>query len=187
MDSVSFSKAFRQEMAQVTLAGEVFRRLEDRVMQLVELDFDVALLRDFERVPHGVGRFGEPGFHFLGRSQVELLFRIAHAPRVGEVRLGANANQAIMGMRVIPLDVMDVVCGHQFEAKFLRPLDELAIDPRLLRQSVVLELEIIVLRTQRLFEPINGLARLCGLVFEDPLGHFTGQAPGERDEPLAVG
>jgi hypothetical protein len=37
-------------MAEVSFAGEMFRRIEHRVMQFAELDLDVALLGDLERV-----------------------------------------------------------------------------------------------------------------------------------------
>ena len=61
VDAVAPVQSFRQQLAQITFAREMLRRMKDRVMQFAELDFQIAFLRDFQRVLH---RFG----HSLKRA-----------------------------------------------------------------------------------------------------------------------
>ncbi len=85
------------------------RGMEDRIVELAELDFEVALLGDFERVPDRFGCFGEEGLHFVGGAEKKLLRRVFHPLGIVERCLRADADQAIMGMRVTLLEVVDVV------------------------------------------------------------------------------
>ena len=81
---------------------------------------------------------------------------------------------------------MDVIGRHQLEAEFPRPGNEMAVDLDLLGDAVILQFEIKILRPERLFEPINGVARLGQLVLEDQFGNFAGQAAGQGDQTLLV-
>ncbi len=59
---------------------------------------------------------------------------------------------------------MDVVGGNQLEPEFLGPFDQMPVDLGLLGNAVVLEFEIKILRAERLFEPIDGVARFVQFV-----------------------
>ncbi len=50
VDGVTAEQTFGEQLAQIAFAGEMLRRCEDRIMQLAELDLDVAFLGDFQRV-----------------------------------------------------------------------------------------------------------------------------------------
>ena len=155
-------------------------------MQLAELDLQVAFLGHLQRVAHRLGDFGEAGRHLLRGSQVELLFGIPHPLRVGELGLGADADQAIVGVRVFFINVMHVVRRDELEAELPGPRDELAVDLGLFGQAVMLQLQVEVLRAERLLEPVNGLARAGELVLLDPIGNLARKAAGEGDQAVLV-
>ncbi len=62
---------------------------------------------------------------------------------------------------------MDVIRRHQFEAEFPGPRDEVPIDLGLLRNAVILQFEIKIVGSKRLFEPINRFFCFGQLVFDD--------------------
>jgi len=111
-------------------------------MQSAELDLKVAFLGDFECVSHRVRDFAEQGFHLIGRAQVKLLRHVAHALRVAEQGLRADADECVVRVGVAFLDVMHVVRRHQLQTELLRPVNQVAIDFDLLGDRVVLEFEI---------------------------------------------
>ena len=164
----------------------MFRRRKNREMQLAELDLQVALPGDFQRVLHRLGRVGEARLHFLRRAQIKLLRLVAHPFRVGQLRLRADANQAIVRVRMAFLDVMNVVRRDELEAEFLRPLDQMPVDLRLFRDAVVLQFEVKIVRAERLLEPIHRVARLVQLVLEDPIRDFARETAGHRNQAFLV-
>ena len=186
MDAVAFAQSRGEQMAQVTFAGEMFGRVEDRVMQLAELDLEVAFLGDFQRVLHRVGRFVEQPLHFFGRAQVELLGHIAQAFRVAQQALCADADERVVGVRVTFLDVMNVVGSDQLQPEFLRQSKQMAIDLGLLGNRVVLKFQIKILRAERLLEPVHRGARLVQLVLLNQLGDFAGQTARQGDQTVFV-
>ena len=53
-------------------------------------------------------------------------------------------------------------------------------------EAVVLQFQIKILRPDRLFEPINRVARPGQLVFDDQLRNLARQAAGEQNQTLLV-
>src|SRR5438067_1358768 len=125
-------------MPQVTLAREMLRRMENRIMKLAELDLEIAFVSYLERVLHCLGRLDKTRFHLLRRAQIKLFLRIFHSLRVRQKRLCPDADQAVMGVRMALLQVMNVVARDQFKAELFGPGNQLAVHLRLLRDSVVL-------------------------------------------------
>ena len=155
-------------------------------MQFAELDFQIALLGDFQRVLHRFRRVGEARLHFLRRAQIKLLRLVAHPLGVGELRLRADANQAIVRVRMAFLDVMNVVRRDELQAEILRPFDQMPVDLGLLRDAVVLQFEEKIVRAERLLEPVHRLARLVQLILRDQIGNLAGETAGHRDEAVLV-
>ena len=155
-------------------------------MQLAELHFQIALLGDFQRVPYRLRHFTEQRLHLRGRAQIKLLRHIAHPLGIAEQALGADADERVMCMRVIFLEVMHVVGRDELQSEFLRPRNQVAIHFDLLWNRVVLEFEVKVLRAEDLFEPVHRGARPVQLVLLDQFGNFAGETAGERDQPLLV-
>ena len=116
-----------------------------------------------------------------------MLLLIAHPLGVAQQRLGADADQAVVGPRVVLLDVVDIVGGHALEAELLGPGDELAVDLGLFRNAVVLEFEIEVPRTEGLLEEVDRVAGPLQVVLQDGLRDLAGQTATQSDEALAVG
>jgi hypothetical protein len=181
---VAAQQSLRQQLAQITFAREMFRRMKNRIMQLAEFNLQIAFVGDFQRVLHRFRRFGEARAHFLRRPQVKLLRLIAHPLGVGEHRLRADANQAIVRVRIAFVDVVNVVRRDQLQAELLRPGDQMAVHLRLLGDAVVLQFEEKIVRAERLLEPVHGIARLVQLVLHDPVGILAGQTAGHRDQPF---
>ena len=119
--AVTAVQALGEELAQITFAGEMFGRMEDRVMEFAEFDFQIAFLGDFQRVADGLGRFAEARLHFLGGAEIKLLRHVGHALGVAQQGLRADADEAIVRVGMAFLDVMDVVGGDKLQAEFLRP------------------------------------------------------------------
>ena len=132
------------------------------------------------------GHLGKARLHLLRRAQIELLLGVPQPLGVGQLRLRADADQAVVRVRVALLDVMHVVRRDQLQAELLRPRNQVPVDLGLLRQAVVLQFQVEVLRAERLLEPVNRLARPGQLVLLNPLRDFARQAAGERDQPLLV-
>jgi len=186
MDPVAPAQSFGEELAQVTFAGEMFGRMKDRVMQLAELNLQIAFLGDLQRVLHRLGHFVEQRFHLLRRAQVKLLRHIAHPLGVTEQALRADADERIVGVRVAFLDVMHVVGCNEFQTELFGPLNQVAIDVDLLRNRVVLQFEVKIFRAERLLEPVHRGARFVQLPALNQVRNFAGETAGERDEPLFV-
>ena len=188
VDRVAFLQAVAEQLPEVALAGPGLGRLEDRVVlgAFAVLDLEVALLGHLDRVQHGLGDLGEERLHLVRRAEEELGLLVAHALGVAELGLGTEADQAIVGLPVALLDVVDVVRCDRLEPELLGPRNQRAVELGLLRDAVVLQLEVVVLRTERLLEPIDGVAGLLLVALEDMLGKLAGEAAGERDEAAGM-
>ena len=186
MQRVALEQTLGEQLSQVAFAGERFRRCEDRIMQATKLELQPALLGDFERVARGLGNLGEERFHLFLRAQVELLLLVTHPVRRLERGLRAQADQAIVRVRVLLLHVMHVVGADQLDAELARPGNQMLVHVHLLGDAVVLELEVIVVRPERLLEPVDGVARLLELALGDQRRHLAGETTGERDEAVLV-
>jgi len=164
----------------------MLRRGEHRVMHLPEIEFQVALFGHLERIPHGLRHLGKARGHLRRRAQVVLPVGVFQAPGIGQQRLRADANQAIMRMRVVPLEVMHVIGRDELQAELFGPRHQLPVDPGLLGQAVLLQLQVEILRPERLLEPVHRRARPRQLIFQNPLRDFARQAAGERQQPFPV-
>ncbi len=151
-------------------------------MKFAEFNLHIAFLRHFQSVLNGFRHIGKQGLHFLRRPQVKLFLHVAHAFGVVEIALGANADQAIVGMGITFFDVMNIVGCNQLQSEFLGPANEVVIDLGLFRDSVVLEFQIKIFRSHGLFEPVQGIPGTVGVIIDDGSGNFAGQATGEGDE-----
>src|ERR1035437_3097403 len=145
-------------------------------------------LRSAEEMKARFAEVPEARLHFLGGTEKKLFRHIAgaHALRIAQERLRADAHKAIMRVRIAFVDVVNVVRGDELQAKLLRPRDQMAVDLGLFRDAVILQFEKKAFRAERLLEKINGVARLGQLVFHDAVGNFAGKTAGQRDQALAV-
>ena len=74
------------------------------------------------------------------------------------------------------LEIVHIVRRHQFQPKLTRPLNEPRIHLRLLRDAVVLQLQVKMIRPEDLFKPVQGISSLLLFVADDRLRNLAGQA-----------
>ena len=135
---VTEMESFGDQFAQVTLARKMLRWTEDRIMEFAELNLDIALLGHFQRIAHRLRDLVKAGLHLLSRAQIKLLGGVVHPLGVGKLCLRADANQAIVGVRVVFLDVMNVVGGDELDSEFLGKRNQNSVHLGLLRDAVIL-------------------------------------------------
>ncbi len=186
MNRVAAEQCLREQMPQITFACKMLRRIEHRIVQRLEIEFDIALLGDFQRVRDGFGNLREARLHFLGATQIKLFRHVtrAHAIRIAQQILCADAHQTIVRVRVTFLNVVNVIRCDAFQPEFLRPRNQMLVHFRLLGDAVILEFEIKILRPERLLEPIHRIPRLRQLVLHDRLRNLAGETTGQRDQSL---
>ncbi len=129
-------------------------------MQLAKFDLHIASFGNRDGVFHCVRHFAEKRGHLLGTSQEKLLRRIAHAVGVAQVRLGADANQRVVRVRMFALQIMHVICSNQIQAKLFRPWDELPVYRGLFVHAMILQLQIKPFLAEDLPVPVQRVARL---------------------------
>ena len=128
----------------VALAG---RGLEvGEIVFLVQGEFQVATLGDGHGVGDGLGRVGKGPRHLLRRLDVELVRRELHVGRVAHGLAGLDAEQHLVSLGILPVQVVAVVGGHQGQLQFACHLQQALVDHLLLGQGVFLQLDVITVR-----------------------------------------
>ncbi|KAF5035124.1 hypothetical protein DSECCO2_588920 [anaerobic digester metagenome] len=164
------------------LAG---RGLVDREMVVAELEREVDALGDLAGVGERLRHVGEGGGHLLGRAVVEVLGGEAHALFVVHAGGRLDAQQDVVGLGVVGVQVMAVVGGDERQLQVIGQFDQEIVDRGLLGDAVGLELEIEAVRKERHVLPGHG----HGLVLALPqqlLVDLALEAGGQGNEALAV-
>ena len=98
--------------------------------------------------------------------------------------LRADADEAVVRVRMAFLDVMHVVRRDELQAEFLGELDQLLVDLGLFGNAVVLQFEEKIFRAERLLEPVHRVARLVDLILHDQIRNLAGETAGHaRSSP----
>src|SRR4029077_19445851 len=84
------------------------------------LDSNMASMRDVHRSAERVRQFAEHLRHLSRRLEVKLVSGKLHAMRVAHGLAGLDAQQDILGMRVVVMQVVAIVRGYQRDASFFR-------------------------------------------------------------------
>ena len=84
------------------------------------------------------------------------------------------------------LDVMHIVGGYQIKTQILGPRNELPIHLHLLRYAVIVQLEIIVFRAERLLEPVDLILRLVKLLGYDQTRNFASETAAQANQSFLV-
>ena len=100
------------ELFQVGKAVVARRQLEFRQVVLAEGEFQVAHIRHLGGVGHCLLVPGKERFHLLPAAQVEVPGLIAHAVLVLQELTGLDAQQYVVGLRVLLAQVVGVVGAH---------------------------------------------------------------------------
>ncbi len=114
---------------------------EDGQVVLAERELEIAHLCDLGRSAHGVGaEVFENLRHLFGRADVPLRAAEAHPVGVVDRAARADAEHHVVGLVVVAVEVVRVVGGDERDARSLREIDEVAVDPLLIFQLVILNL-----------------------------------------------
>ena len=137
----------------------------------------MAFFCDLFGIGQGLGIGVEHLGHLLLALEIKLLRLHPHPVFIGDHPVGLDAQEHILGFRVLPVHIMHIVGGHGVDGHFLGQLGQLGQDPLLLRQAVVLQLNVKI-RPEHPLQP--GCQRLCILVpaLEQQLGDIPRQAGG---------
>ena len=141
--AVAFHEAVLADFHQVVLARGAVGRGELRVFLGgggVELDGDVAALRDDEGVVAGLRDVLEDAAHFSGCLEIDLR-GVAHAGFIDDHGARADADHHIVRLVVGAVEEMDVVGGDDRQREFFREGDELGDEVELGFEVVVVEFD----------------------------------------------
>ena len=136
-------QAFLAQLAQVVHVVLSGRRSEDREMPRGEVQVDVDAVGDFLRTVDGVCLVGKRGVHLLRAAQIELIAFHAHALLVGEGRTSIHAEQNVVRVGVILVEVMGIVGGDQRQTHLLGQIDDPLGTDSLVLQTGILDLQIV--------------------------------------------
>ena len=174
------------ELGEVVERVAVVRRRELRQPDLAELELDVQPLGDLDARPERVRVVREVGGHLGRRLEIELVRVELPAALVLQRVAGLDAEQRLVGPRVLVAQVVDVAGRDEREARVGRELREERVDPRLLREPRVLDLDVDVVAPEHLREPVQVGRGVLWTTFLQGFTDAAGEAAGQRDEPLRV-
>ena len=154
------------------------------------------LLRDFERVPVGVGAIVEDRLHLVGRLEEELVRMELQAPGIPDRPVRADAQAQVVGIRVPGRGVVRVVRAHERDPGLPGDLDHSGPNPLLQigkagafrsgpsRRGVIHDLEVVVVLAEDFLVaagPLHGISAGDHFARHDSLGTRR-----ERDQPFVV-
>ena len=179
----------------VTLITELFkigeavisrRQLELRQVVLSKCKFQAAHLRDLNRILQRPLKGAEEGPHLLLATQVEVPRLIAHPVLIVDGLSGLDAQQHIVGLSVLPAQIVGVVGADHGDAGLLVDAQHPLVHRPLVRNTVVLELQIKSFRSKQL-RKLQGTA-LCVFILAvaQPPRDLAGETRAEGNEAAAV-
>ena len=172
--------------AQPALDRVAVRHREVRDAQLAERQLEVGHLGDAPGVADRLVLVREEGRHLGRRLDVELVRLELQAARRVEVVAGADAQQDVVRLGLLLADVVQVVGDDQRQADLRGEPQQLVVEPALLREAVVLELEEEAVLAEDVAVLAGDLAGQLPVVDLERLGDLAAEARGEADEALAV-
>jgi len=104
---------------EVFVQGLALADLEMRQVDPLEVESEVALLRDDHRVGDRFGAVREELFHLVGRLDVEGICGELHSPGIFHGLSRLDAQQDFVGLMVGPFEIMAVVGRHERYGQFL--------------------------------------------------------------------
>jgi hypothetical protein len=182
----TLGKSLARDVLEVLVDRKPCRDLEPREVVLTSGNLDVHPLGD----PHRIGeRFRvvleDPG-HLLGALQVELVAVIAQALLVVNGFAGADAQQDVVRLVIVLLQIVHIVGAHQRQAEVASNRHQARVDHALFVQSLKLHFKEEVAIAEDVAIRGGGGHRAPALLAANFRCHFTFQAAAETDQALAV-
>ena len=177
-------EALPAEARQVLLGRIAVGHREAGQVNPGEVDRQIAFVGDAPGVGGGAGEVRQQLFHLLGAAQV--VGRAGHLEpvRLIDGRIGLNAEQHVLDLALVLVDVMDVVGADHRDAELVAHLEELPVDLDELGDVVVpLDFEVEV---RHVVEPPRRLPGVLEPTLLDQAGHLAVEAAGEHDQAVAM-
>ena len=166
-------------LAQPGAGGLALGHREMRQAELVELQLQVHLLGHAHGVVHGLAQLpAEEAAHLGRRLQEELVGLELQPARRVDVGGGPDAEQQVVRVVLLRHRVVRVIGGQQRDLHVARQLHQLRMQAVLLRDAVVLHLDVEVLRTQDGPIVVGGLPGCPLVAFSQAPEHFPAEAGG---------
>ena len=181
--------ALAAELALVRLAG--IEQREARQDDGVPVQLNVALVGDLERVVAGLGAIREHRPHLLLGLHVKLRASHAHAVRVVDLGVHANAHDDVLHGRVLAAQVVEVVGGDDLDAHLLGDIDERTVH-LLVGQTIVgsdavfLDLDVKVAGFEGIAEGLGPLDGALHVTAVDVFGDDARDAGAGADHALGM-
>ena len=173
-------------LAQPLLHRVAIGHREVRQPKRVEVEAQVDHLGDAPGVADRLRLVGEQGRHLGRRLEVEVVGLEAHPVGLLDHRAGADAQQRVMGLALLPVDVVEVVGRDQRQAHLGAEAEQLLVEPVLVGDLVVLELEEEAVRAQDVRVRARDTPRGLPVVHLQRAGDLAVEARGQADQPRAV-
>ncbi len=155
-----------------------------RQLELPELELEVHRLRDAQRVGERLRQLAEELVHLGGRLEVELIRPVAHPPRRIHRLPGLDAEEEVVRLGVVALEVVTVVGADERDAGLARDFQEPLVHLPLGGDPVVLELEEEVSLAEDVAIADGGGRGSGQIAAEDVVRHLALQACRERGRSL---
>ena len=159
-----------------------------------ELGQEVALLEvELAQVGHG-GRIGQrvrpvrkQRLHLRFGFDVRFLAGEPEALGVVQIAAGADGEQHIVRLGILPPEIVRVVGGDHADAELLAQAQHPLGDQPFLRDPVLLDLEPEPVRSEGPAEPLRAPPGLLEPSLPEMERHLSREARGQADDPLGVG
>jgi len=97
-----------------------------------------------------------------------------------------DTEEYIMDLAVFPFEIMGVICGDKGDAALFGETDQLTVYRRLLREIVVLELNVIVPLAEKISIAEGGTFCTLVIPLQQTLRYLSPEAGGEADEAFVM-
>ncbi len=176
----------RAQRPQVRVGGRPVRHVERRQVVALEVQVDAAPFGDEQGIAQRLGDLGEQRSHLVRGSQVVGRIGHAHAVGVGAQRPGLDAQQDVLQLGVLGVDVVHVVGGDEARRVALGQIHQAAVDRRQLADLMRLQLKEEALRAEDLEVPVHQPLGVFRAPIRQGARDFAGQAAGGDDQAVAV-
>ncbi len=161
------------------------RHGEDGEVVLAELQLEVAALGHLHRVAQGLWAPAELACHHVWRLEIQLVGGKLEAARIADHLAGLDAEQHLVGVCLVLVEIVAVVGRHQLDAEIMAQFLQARIDLPLLRDAVLLHLEVEAV-AEELAQLQSLFPRRIHAAVADQPRHLAVQAGGEGDQPFVV-
>ena len=152
-------------------------------MKFAELELEINAIGYFNGIADSLGIGAEGGGHFIRRFDVKLVGIEAPAGFVGERLAGLDAEQNLVGLGVVAMEIMTIVSGDQRNSGVTAEIGQGAIEGTV--EAVVLQFEIEAAR-EGFRVPLGGIARPVHAVGFQGAGDLAREAARQDDQTFGI-